>query len=191
MNDGTPDLLADFGLAGADRFDVLLVQHNVIRPGGQVEGALLCSGHAMEQSQKKPPSRSRQRRWLIGWGVLDEHGDIADTAAELFRKRVEHLRDHLDEMVALHFHSRLTAGAAPALHRVGRPRCLRRLLFGLQPEFKSVKKDAQTTRTIDLGLHDGLVPLLDFDETLEKLLPFAIELADHLLVEIAGLNLDL
>lgn len=33
MDDGKADLFADFGLAGADRFNILLIKHNVIRPG--------------------------------------------------------------------------------------------------------------------------------------------------------------
>ena len=30
MDDSQADLFADFGLAGADRFDILLIKHNVI-----------------------------------------------------------------------------------------------------------------------------------------------------------------
>ena len=32
MDDRQADLFADFGLVGADRFDVLLIKHDVIRP---------------------------------------------------------------------------------------------------------------------------------------------------------------
>ena len=39
----------------ADRFNILLVEHDVIRPGREVEYALLGRGHAMEETQKQLP----------------------------------------------------------------------------------------------------------------------------------------
>src|SRR5438552_10235941 len=42
MDDRQPDLFADFGLAGADRFNILLIKHDVIGPGRQVKYVLLA-----------------------------------------------------------------------------------------------------------------------------------------------------
>ena len=53
VDDGKPDLLSDFGFGGAHRFNVFLVEDNVIRPGWQVEHALLCYGHAVEEPKKE------------------------------------------------------------------------------------------------------------------------------------------
>ena len=55
MDDRKADLLANFGLSGADRFDVLLIKHDVIGSGRQVKCALLGHGHAVEETQKQPP----------------------------------------------------------------------------------------------------------------------------------------
>ena len=74
------DLFADFGLAGADRFNILLVKHDVIRPCRQVKYALLGRGHAMEETQKQP-------RWLPdcgeGWC-----GGISSTSTPTLRMRL-------------------------------------------------------------------------------------------------------
>src|SRR5579872_7238475 len=56
-----PNLLVDFGLSGAHRLDVLLVQHNVIGPGRQGKYALLGCRHAMEKPQKQVSMLSRFR----------------------------------------------------------------------------------------------------------------------------------
>jgi hypothetical protein len=53
---GSPDLVTDFGIAGTDRLDVLLVKHDVVRPRPQVEKALLCRRDAVKQTKKKPSS---------------------------------------------------------------------------------------------------------------------------------------
>ena len=57
MYDRQTNLLADFGLAGADRFDIFLIKHDVIWPCGKVEYALLRHGHAMEDTEKQPSLR--------------------------------------------------------------------------------------------------------------------------------------
>lgn len=61
MDDRQADLFAAFGFAGADRLDILLLEHDVVRSGGQVKDALLGRGHAVEDTQKQPPSLSRHR----------------------------------------------------------------------------------------------------------------------------------
>jgi hypothetical protein len=43
MNDRQGELFADFRLAGADLFNMLLIKHNVIGPPRQVKYALLWS----------------------------------------------------------------------------------------------------------------------------------------------------
>ena len=53
MNHCEPDLCADFGLRGAHRFDVLLVEHDVVRPRWQIEDTLLCHGHAVEEPEQE------------------------------------------------------------------------------------------------------------------------------------------
>jgi hypothetical protein len=44
VDDGTPDFVANFGLAGAHRFDVFMIKHDVIRPGRQVKRSSLWLG---------------------------------------------------------------------------------------------------------------------------------------------------
>src|SRR5437867_11578130 len=48
MDDRQADLFADFGLAGANGFNILLIKHDVIGPR-RVKYALLGRGHAMEE----------------------------------------------------------------------------------------------------------------------------------------------
>jgi len=61
MDDRQADLFADLGLAGADRFNILLIKHDVIGPRRQVKYALPGRGHAMEDTQKQLPVLSRPR----------------------------------------------------------------------------------------------------------------------------------
>jgi hypothetical protein len=56
MNDSKSDLFADFDLAGTDRFNILLIKHDMIWPRRQIEYALLGGGNAMEDTQKQSPS---------------------------------------------------------------------------------------------------------------------------------------
>jgi len=46
-------LRADFGFGRAHRFNVFLVQDDVVRPGRQVEHALLRHGRAVEESKQE------------------------------------------------------------------------------------------------------------------------------------------
>jgi len=78
----SPNLVADFSLAGADRLDVLLVKHDVVRPRPQIEKALLCCWHTMKQTQKEPSS-PREGRRLVRWQVLYENGNIVNACAKL------------------------------------------------------------------------------------------------------------
>ena len=55
MDDRQADLFADFGLAGADCFNILLIKNNVIGSIWQVEYAFLGGGHTMKDAQKQPP----------------------------------------------------------------------------------------------------------------------------------------
>jgi len=54
IDDGQADLCADFGLVGEDRFNIPLIQNDVIGSARQVKYALLGGGHAMENTQKQP-----------------------------------------------------------------------------------------------------------------------------------------
>ena len=51
VDDCQADLLADFVLIGADRFNILLVKHDVVGSRGQVKTALHCLRHAVEETQ--------------------------------------------------------------------------------------------------------------------------------------------
>jgi hypothetical protein len=50
MYDREPNLCPDFSLRGAHRFNILLVEHDVIRPRWQIEDTLLCHGNAVEET---------------------------------------------------------------------------------------------------------------------------------------------
>ena len=50
VDDSQADLCADFGLTGADCFDILLIEDDVIWSVRQVEHALLGGRHAMEDA---------------------------------------------------------------------------------------------------------------------------------------------
>jgi len=44
VDDREADLIPDFGLGGAHRFDVLLVEDDVVRPGGRLKMLFLVMG---------------------------------------------------------------------------------------------------------------------------------------------------
>jgi hypothetical protein len=104
MDDRKTDLFADFGLAGADRFNILLIKHDMIGPGRQVKDALPGRGHAMEDTQKEPPvlTRPQGQRWLVWRLILYQNRHVANATAKFLRERVERLFDHPDEMLTLH-----------------------------------------------------------------------------------------
>src|SRR5207253_7572405 len=58
MDDRQADLLADFGLAGADCFNILLIKHDVIGPCWQVKYALfLVVGTPWKRPRSSRPCR--------------------------------------------------------------------------------------------------------------------------------------
>ena len=50
MYEGLSNLMTNFGLGGADCFDILLIKHDVIRPHRQFKYSFLCRGHTMENA---------------------------------------------------------------------------------------------------------------------------------------------
>jgi hypothetical protein len=61
VDDGQPDLFADFRVAGANRLNILLVQDDMIGSARQVEYAFLRGGHAMKDAEKQPaPAGARK-----------------------------------------------------------------------------------------------------------------------------------
>jgi hypothetical protein len=102
MYESLADLMSDFSVIGADRLNVLLVKHDVIRSGGEVEDAPLRRGHAVEDAQKQSPLLPQLGWSLVRREILDEDRDILDAAAELIRQRIQSLFCNLDEIFALH-----------------------------------------------------------------------------------------
>jgi hypothetical protein len=101
MDDRQADLFVDSGLAGADRFDILLIKHDVIGPRREVKYALLGRGNAMEQTQKQPPLLPDCGDGWFG-GISSTRTATLRTTAEFLWERVERLLDYLDEMFTLH-----------------------------------------------------------------------------------------
>jgi hypothetical protein len=60
------DLVADFSPAPTDRFDVLLVKHDVVRTHGNLNDALLRCWNAVKDAKKQPPLLSGRRDWFGG-----------------------------------------------------------------------------------------------------------------------------
>ena len=102
VNERQADLFADFGLVRADRFNILLIKHEVIRSRRQVKYALLGRGHAVKETQKQPPVLPRMWRWLVGRHIFHQNSNVTDATAEFLWQRVESLLDYLDEMFTLH-----------------------------------------------------------------------------------------
>ena len=65
MDDREANLFADFGIVGAHRLNVLLIEHDVLGPGGHIEDALLSSGHAVEEPEQQFPFLVWLRRLLM------------------------------------------------------------------------------------------------------------------------------
>src|SRR5208337_2784823 len=102
MNDRPADLFADFGLAGADRFNIFLIEHDVIGSRRQVKYALPGRGYAVEETQKQPLALSRSPCWLVRRQILHQNSNVTNAAAKFLWERVERLLDYLGEMFALH-----------------------------------------------------------------------------------------
>ena len=96
------DLIADFSLIGADRFNVLLIENDVGRNHRKIKNASLSCGHAVENAEKKPSLFSRLGRFLFGRKILDKNRDVLDTVAEFLRQRIQRFLCNLDELFALH-----------------------------------------------------------------------------------------
>src|SRR5215469_5750924 len=102
MDDGQPDLFADFRFTGADRFNIFLIEHDVIGPGRQVKHALLGRGYSMEKTQSETPRQPRLRRLLVRRHILHQNRNVTNATAKFSRERVKHLLDYLDELLSLH-----------------------------------------------------------------------------------------
>jgi hypothetical protein len=50
MYESLANLVADFGLSGADRLNILLIKHDVIRSRGEVEDAPIRRRHAVKDA---------------------------------------------------------------------------------------------------------------------------------------------
>jgi hypothetical protein len=58
------DLVADFGLSGADCFDILLIKHDVSRSHGKIKDALSRRWYAMKDARS---NRLRCPGWAGDW----------------------------------------------------------------------------------------------------------------------------
>src|SRR5581483_4565887 len=93
VNDGAANLLADFRIAGAHSFDVLLVEHHVVGPGGQIKDAFPGGWDADKLAEQQSPRPERAQRGrlarapaeLFGRQVFDQHRDVLNVLPELFR----------------------------------------------------------------------------------------------------------
>src|SRR5215469_7808818 len=112
VDDRQADLFPDLGLGGADSFDVLLIENDVIGPGGQVKDALPGCGNSMEKPQKKFPSLSRLWRRLVRWHVLHQNTHIVNASAKFLWEGIEHALDDLHK--TLTFHLSPTEYSSPA-----------------------------------------------------------------------------
>src|SRR5215467_14945881 len=102
MHESLANLLTNFCLTGANRLDVFLIEHDVGRTGRQVKDALPGGGHAVKDAQKQASLLSGRWGRLVRRVILDQNCDVVDTAAELFRQRIQSLFRDVDEVLALH-----------------------------------------------------------------------------------------
>src|SRR5215469_8079690 len=102
MHESLANLLTNFCLIRANRLDVFLIEHDVGRTGRQVKEALPGGGHAVKDAQKQASLLSGTWGGLVRREILDQNCDVVDTAAELFRQRIQSLFRHVDEVLALH-----------------------------------------------------------------------------------------
>src|SRR5579864_9751397 len=115
MYESLADLMAHFRLIGADRLNVLLIKHDVIRSCGQVEDAPLRRRHAVKDAQKQSPALPQLGWSLVRWKIFNKDRDVLDADSELFQQRIQSFFCDLDEIFALH-PAPLTQTAHP--HRV-------------------------------------------------------------------------
>ncbi len=102
VNEGLPDLVSHFGFSGTNRFNIPLVQDDVIGSGWNIEKALSCPGYAMKYPQEQLSRSPWRRRRLVRREIFDKNGNVADSAAKLARKRVQSVFRDFDEFFSIH-----------------------------------------------------------------------------------------
>src|ERR1035441_1594737 len=167
MDERQADLFADSGLAGADRFNILPIKHDVIGSRRQAKYALLGRGDAMEETQKQPPLLPRLRRGLVRRHILYQNSNVTNATAKFWWERVERLLDYLDEMFTLHpSPTKINRGMlTPSSHRRRRHRHLRcrrlrrrrRLPLRLLPRLALVEGGHRQLPANQKGLSRGIL----------------------------------
>ena len=94
--------MSDFCLVRTDRLNILLIKHDVIRSRGEVEDAPLRRRHAVKRCLEATAVLPRLGSSLVRRKVLNENGDVLDTAAKFLRQRIQSLFCNLNEIFALH-----------------------------------------------------------------------------------------
>jgi hypothetical protein len=94
--------MTNFCLARTDRFDILLIKHDVGRPDRKIKNALPRCRHSVENAQKQPPLLPLLGRFLMGRKILDKDRNVLDTAAKFFRQRIQSFFSNADEIFACH-----------------------------------------------------------------------------------------
>src|SRR5271166_301518 len=102
VDDRPPDLFPHFRLVVADGLNVLLIEHDVVRPRRQPKNALVGHWHAMEKTEAQRPWLAGLGWFLVGRKVFNQHGDISDAPTKLPGQRVHHFRDYFAEVLARH-----------------------------------------------------------------------------------------
>lgn len=97
------NLMANFSLVRTDRFDILLVKHDVVRPSREVEDAFLGSRNTMKDAQKQSLLLTRLGWSLVARKILDEDRDVMNTAPKFFWERLERVLNNFDKSFAVHF----------------------------------------------------------------------------------------
>src|SRR5664280_1882887 len=159
MDERQADLFADSGLAGADRFNILPIKHDVIGFRRQVKYALLGRGHAMEETQKQPPLLPRLRRWLVRRHILYQDSDVTNATAKFCWERVERLLYYLGEMFMLHpSPTKINQGTlTPSSRRRRRRLHLRHLRLRLLPRLALVEGEHRQLPANQKGVSRGIL----------------------------------
>jgi len=100
------DFMTDFGFAGTDRLDILLVQNDTVWSRAEIEHAFLSPGHPLKDSQKQAArlvvgsSFSGRRPHFLAqpWPIFNQYREVVDLFAELPRKRVQDLLHQPNEV---------------------------------------------------------------------------------------------
>ena len=102
MDESLANLMTNFCLARTDRFDILLVKHDVGGPDRKIKDAPLRGGHSVENAQKQPPLLPPLGWFLMGRKILDKNRNVLDTAAKFFWQRIQGFFSNVDEFFAFH-----------------------------------------------------------------------------------------